>query len=264
MAWCSLHPSVIRPRDSDSRVPSAFSRKEADVKLTTSLKVYDTPRVRHLPARERPVNRLRRYGPTALSATELLATIIQGAHALYQAQQIVVRFGGLIGIARASLAELESVDGVGPSKAVQIKAALELGRRLMIETPDPRPQVRSPADAAGLLMAEMGLLDKENLRTLLLDTKNCVLGSPTIYVGSVNTTLIHAAEIFQAAIRANCAGIIVAHNHPAGDPTPSPEDVAVTEQIVAAGKLLDIEVLDHLVIGHQRYVSLKERRLGFS
>jgi len=168
-----------------------------------------------------------------------------------------------MGPACATLPELESVVAVGPSKAAQIKAALELGRRLMIETPDPRPQVRSPADAAAPLMAEMGLLEKEHLRALLLDTKNHVLASPTIYVGSVNTTMIRVAEIFQEAIRANSASIIVAHNHPSGDPTPSPEDVAVTQQIVAAGKLLDIQVLDHLIIGQQRYVSLKERRLGF-
>jgi DNA repair protein RadC len=233
------------------------------VKRTTFLKVYDTPRIGDLPLSERPVNRLRRYGPTALSTVEVIAAIFQGANALYQAQEVVVRFGGLIGIARASLIEFESIDGVGPARAAQLKAASELGRRLMTEPPEARPQIRSPADAAGLLMAEMGLLEKEHLRALLLDTKNHVLGSPTIYVGSVNTTLIRVAEIFQEAIRANCAGIIVAHNHPSGDPTPSPEDVAVTEQIVAAGKLLDIEVLDHLVIGHQRYVSLKERRLGF-
>jgi DNA repair protein RadC len=230
----------------------------------TFLRTYDTPRIGDLPTSERPVNRLRYRGLMSLSTSELIAVNLQGPNALYQAQQIVVRFGGLIGIARASLTELESIDGVGPSKAAQIKAALELGRRLMIETPDPRPQVRSPADAAGLLMGEMGLLEKEHLRTLLLDTKNYVLGSPTIYVGSVNTTLIRVAEAFQAAIKANCAGIIVAHNHPSGDPAPSPEDVAVTERIVAAGNLLDIEVLDHLVIGHQRYVSLKERRLGFA
>ena len=193
----------------------------------------------------------------------MLATILQGANALYEAQQIVVRFGGLIGVGRASLTELESVVGVGPSKAAQIHAALELGRRLVTEPPEARPQVRSPADAAGLLMAEMGLLEQEHMRTLLLDTKNHVVGSPTIYVGSVNTTMIRVAEVFQAAIKANCAGIIVAHNHPSGDPSPSPEDVAVTQQIVAAGKLLDIDVLDHLIIGQQRYVSLKERRLGF-
>jgi DNA repair protein RadC len=234
------------------------------VKQTTFLKVYDTPRIGDLPASERPVNRLRRHGPTALSTVELIAAILQGANALYQAQQIVVRFGGLIGLARASLMELESIDGLGPAKSAQLKAALELGRRLMIERPDPRPQIRSPADAAGLLMAEMGLLEKEHLRTLLLDTKNHVLASPTIYVGSVNTSLIRVAEIFQEAIRANSPGIIVAHNHPSGDPTPSPEDVAVTEQIVAAGKLLDINVLDHLIIGQLRYVSLKERGLGFT
>jgi DNA repair protein RadC len=240
-----------------------FLIKEAKLKQTTFLKVYDTPRIGDLPVSERPVNRLRHDGPTALSTIEVIAAILQGPNALYQAQQIVVRFGGLVGIARAGLMELESVDGLGPAKSAQLKAALELGRRLRIEPPEARPQVRSPADAAGLLMAEMGLLGKEHLRTLLLDTKNHVLASPTIYVGSVNTSLIRAAEIFQEAIRANSASIIVAHNHPSGDPTPSPEDVAVTEQIVAAGKLLDIEVLDHLVIGHQRYVSLQERRLGF-
>jgi len=227
------------------------------------LKVYDTPRIQDLPVKERPVNRLAHYGPTALSTTELIAAITQGPNALYEAQQLVVRFGGLMGLARATLTELESVVGVGPAKAAQIKAALELGRRLMIQPPEEKPQVRSPADAAGLLMAEMGLLEKEHLRALLLDTKNHVQASPTIYVGSVNTSLIRVAEIFQEAMKANCAAIIIAHNHPSGDPTPSPEDVAVTEQIVAAGRLLDIEVLDHLVIGHQRYVSPKERRLGF-
>jgi DNA repair protein RadC len=229
----------------------------------TFLKAYDTPRIGDLPTKERPVNRLRYCGLMSLSTSELIAAILQGPNALCLAQQIVVRFGGLIGIARASLTESESVVGVGPSKAAQIKAGLELGRRLMIERPDPRPQIRSPADAAGLLMGEMGLLEREHLRTLLLDTKNHVLGSPTIYVGSVNTSLIRVSEIFQEAIKANCAGIIVAHNHPSGDPNPSPEDVAVTEQIVAAGKRLDIQVLDHLIIGQQRYVSLKERRLGF-
>jgi DNA repair protein RadC len=151
--------------------------------------IHQTPQIRDLPASERPVNRLRHYGPMSVSTIELIAAILQGPNALYQAQQIIVRFGGLVGSARASLMELETTDGIGPSKVAQIKAALELGRRLMIDTPDPRTQVRSPADAAGLLMGEMGLLEKEHLRTLLLDTKNYVLGSPTIYVGSVNTVL---------------------------------------------------------------------------
>jgi DNA repair protein RadC len=153
--------------------------------------------------------------------------------------------------------------GLGPAKVTQLKAALELGRRLLVESPGERPQVRSPADAANLVLSEMGLLEQEQLRVMLLDTKNRVLETKTIYVGSLNTSLIRVGELFREAVRANCASIIVLHNHPSGDPTPSPEDVAVTRQIVQAGQLLDVEVLDHLVIGRQRFVSLKERGLGF-
>ena len=226
------------------------------------------PTIKELPTGERPRERLEHYGASALSTTELLAIILRtgvgGQNVLELSSGLLAQHEGLVGLARASFAELRQTKGIGPAKVTQLKAALELGRRLLIATPQARPQVRSPADAANLLMGEMGLLEQEHLRTLLLDTKNHVLGSPTIYVGSINTSLIRVAEIFREAIKANCAGIIVAHNHPSGDPTPSPEDVAVTEQIVAAGKLLDIEVLDHLIIGHQRYVSLKERGLGFS
>ncbi|MCA9869972.1 MAG: DNA repair protein RadC, partial [Anaerolineae bacterium] len=146
---------------------------------------------------------------------------------------------------------------------VQIKAALELGRRLLVTAPHERPQMRSPADAANLLMAEMSLLPQEHLRTVLLDTRNRVLSIPTIYVGSLNTAQVRVGEMFREAIRANCAGMIVVHNHPSGDPTPSPEDVQVTRMIVEAGSLLNIDVLDHLIIGRQRFVSLKERGLGF-
>jgi len=225
------------------------------------------PSIKDLPTTERPRERLERYGAGALSITELLAIILRtgigGQNVLELSTSLLAQYGGLVGLARASFPELCETKGIGPAKVTQLKAALELGRRLLIATPEARPQVRSPADAANLLLAEMSLLEQEHLRTLLLDSKNHVLGSPTIYVGSINTSLIRVGEVFREAIKANCAAIIVAHNHPSGDPTPSPEDVAVTEQIVAAGKLLDIEVLDHLVIGHQRYVSLKERGLGF-
>ena len=146
---------------------------------------------------------------------------------------------------------------------MQIKAALELGRRLLVTAPHERPQMRSPADAANLLMAEMSLLSQEHLRTVLLDTRNRVISIPTIYVGSLNTAQVRVGEMFREAIRANCAGMIVVHNHPSGDPTPSPEDVQVTRMIVEAGALLNIDVLDHLIIGRQRFVSLKERGLGF-
>ncbi len=145
----------------------------------------------------------------------------------------------------------------------QLKAALELGRRLMTVSPHERPQVRSPAEAAELIMTEMSLLEQEQLRTILLDTRNTVLGVPLVYQGSLNTAVVRVGELFRHAIRANAAAIIVAHNHPSGDPAPSPEDVRVTRAVVEAGKLLNIDVLDHLVIGHQRFVSMKERGLGF-
>jgi len=145
----------------------------------------------------------------------------------------------------------------------QIKAALELGRRLLVSSPDDRPQVLSPGDAANLLMLEMGLLEQEHLRIVLLDTRNRVLSISTVYIGSLNTSMVRVGELFREAIRHNAAAVIVAHNHPSGDPTPSPEDVAVTKQIVQAGKLLDISVLDHIVVGRGRFVSLKERGLGF-
>ena len=179
------------------------------------------------------------------------------------AERLLAQFGGLPGLAQASLDELCAAHGMGEAKATQVKAALELGRRLLATAPHERPQVRSPADVASLLMVEMGLLEQEHLRVVLLDTKNHVVRVATIYTGSLNTAVLRVGEVFREAIRANCASLIVVHNHPSGDPTPSPEDVRVTEQLVEAGKLLDIDVLDHVVIGRNRYVSLKERGLGF-
>ncbi len=225
------------------------------------------PTIRELPASERPRERLQHYGASALSNGELLAIILRtgtgGENVLDMAQRLLSTYRGLAGLARASFGELAREHGVGKAKTAQIQAAFELGRRLLVASPDERPQISSPADAANLLMPEMELLEQERLRTLLLDTKHRLLASPTVYVGNVNTSVIRVAELFREAIRLNCVALIVAHNHPSGDPTPSPEDIRVTEQIVQAGKLLDIEVLDHLVIGRQRYVSLKERGLGF-
>jgi DNA repair protein RadC len=220
--------------------------------------------VRDLPLRERPVNRLREYGPGAVSTTELLACLLQTGDALRQSQELVVRFEGLEGLARASQGELVQVDGIGPAQSARIKAALELGRRLTSFAAKDRQQVRSPADAAQLLMAEMALPDQEHLRLILLDTKNYVLSIPTIYKGSLNTAIIRVGELFRYALRENCAAFILVHNHPSGDPTPSPEDVIVTTKIIEGGKLLDVEVLDHIVIGHGRFISMKERELAFT
>lgn len=225
------------------------------------------PTIHDLPKNERPRERLIHYGASALSTSELLAILlrtgIQGENVLDQATRLLAEFDGLSGLARATLAEVSRVKGMGEAKYTQIMAAIELGRRLLIESPDQRPQIRSPADAANLVMAEMGLLEQEHLRLFLLDTKNRVLKIPTVYIGNLNTSVIRIGELMRYALRENCAAIIVAHNHPSGDPTPSMEDVQVTERIVEAGRLLDIEVLDHLVIGKGRFVSLKERRLGF-
>jgi len=222
------------------------------------------PTLRELPESERPIHRLHFYGPPALSTTELLAILAGTPHQLQDAANLMAAFEGIEGVARANMAELQQQPGIGAAAAARIKAAFELGRRLMVERPLDRCQIRSPADAANLLMGEMGLLEQEQMRAILLDTKNRVIAIPTIYVGSVNTTMIRVAELFREAIRRNCPSLIAAHNHPSGDPTPSPEDVAVTRQIVEAGKLMDIEVLDHLVLGRQQWVSLKERGLGFS
>jgi DNA repair protein RadC len=221
------------------------------------------PKVRDLPARERPVNRLREVGPRAISTAEVLACLLQTSDALSQAQELLARFEGLLGLARASEAEIVQVAGIGPAQAARIRAAMEFGRRLVAYVPDARPQVRSPTDAAQLLMAEMSLLEQEHLRLILLDTKNHVLSIPTVYVGSLNTSIIRTGELFRYALKENCAALIVVHNHPSGDPTPSPEDVTVTRKLVEGGQLLDVEVLDHLVIGQGRFVSLKERGLGF-
>ncbi len=224
--------------------------------------------IRELPASERPRERLQHHGAHALSNSELLAIILRtgvgGESVLDMAKRLLVAYEGLGGLARASFGQLTQEHGLGVAKTAQLQAAFELGRRLLVVSPDERPQITSPADAANLLMPEMGLLEQEELRTVLLDTKHHVLDSPTVYKGNVNTSVIRVGELFREAVRVNCVALIVVHNHPSGDPTPSPDDVRVTEQIVQAGKLLDIEVLDHLIIGRQRYVSLKERGLGFS
>jgi DNA repair protein RadC len=223
--------------------------------------------IRDLAQEDRPRERLKRVGPAALTTAELLAVILRvgtrGVSALRLAERLLVEFDGLPGLSRATITELAGISGIGDAKAVQIKAALELGRRMVASAPEERPHVTSPADAANLLMSEMMFLEQEHLRVILLNTRNEVLGTPTIYQGSLNTSVIRVGELFRAAVRANAAALIVAHNHPSGDPSPSPEDINVTRQLVKAGKLLDVNVLDHIVIGRQRYVSLKERRLGF-
>ena len=224
--------------------------------------------IRDLASTERPRERLINYGPASLSNAELLAILlrtgVKGEGVVSMAQRILGRFKGLTGLAKANYTELCSEHGVSEAKACQLLSAVELGRRYFSLQPEERPEVNSPQDIANLLMGEMSFLDQEHLRAVLLNTKNQVLGVSQVYIGNVSASMVRPAEIFRPAIRENCPSIIVVHNHPSGDPTPSAEDVVVTRQLVKAGNLLGIEVLDHVVIGNgNRFISLKQKGLGF-
>ena len=226
------------------------------------------PTIRELPACERPRERLRDRGAGALSNSELLAIILRtgtpSENALALASAALARFGGLPGLARASFGELCAQHGFGEAKAAQVKAALELGRRLLSAQPEERATIRSPRDVGNLLLAEMGLLQQEHLRVVLLNSKNQVLAMPEVYKGSVNTAQVRINELFRDAIREGCPALIVVHNHPSGDPTPSGDDIEMTHQAIEAGKLLQIDVLDHIIIGGQDVVSLRDKGLGFT
>jgi DNA repair protein RadC len=216
---------------------------------------------------ERPRERLARQGAASLSDAELVAILlrtgVEGRNAVQLARDLLHEIGELDGLHRASYEDLRQRSGVGPAKAAQLKAAIEIGRRLAVAEAPARPVVQSPEDAAGLLLYEMGVLEREHLRVLLLDTRNRLIRAAEVYQGSLNASAIRVAEVFRDAVQANAAAVIIAHNHPSGDPSPSPEDVAVTRALVEAGRLLDIEVLDHLVIGKNRFTSMKAKGLGF-
>ena len=238
----------------------------ADGANEPSQQLYNTM-IRDLPQDERPRERLQRHGANNLSNAELIAILLRvgstGESVLNLSARVLATYGGLGGVARVSYGELCDMRGISDAKACQLLAALELGRRLSSLQPDDRVVIRSPLDVFNLLSAEMAFLVQEHLKVLLLNTKNEVLATHEIYKGSVNSAVIRVAEVLRPAIRENCPNIIIAHNHPSGDPTPSPEDIMVTRQIRTCAEMMDIELLDHVVIGNQRFVSLKERGLGF-
>jgi DNA repair protein RadC len=179
------------------------------------------------------------------------------------AEDALVRHDGLPGLAAAAPAELCLVPGIGPARAAQLAAAFELGRRALVEWPADRWTIRAPRDLADRLVPEMGRLEREELRVVLLSARNSVMAVERVYQGSVSTALVRVGELFRDAVRRHASGIIVVHNHPSGDPTPSPEDLHLTAETVAAGRLLDVPVLDHLVIGHDAFVSLRDRGISF-
>ncbi|MCA9874320.1 MAG: DNA repair protein RadC [Anaerolineales bacterium] len=233
------------------------------------LQAYDTRRLKHrrlikeMPVDEQPYSRMDKVGLPALSTAEVMAIALGNRDGLDLATDIMARKKRLTAIRSSTRHELAQEPGVGEVTARKLLAILELGRRFSREEALNQPRITSPADFANYLMADMMYLEKEHLVVLTLNTRNYITGEHTVYIGSLNTSVLRLAEVFQVGIRNNAAAILVAHNHPSGDPTPSPEDVNVTRQLVAAGKLLDLELLDHIVIGHHRYVSLKERGLGF-
>lgn len=215
-----------------------------------------------LPNSELPVNRLRENGPGSLSLTELLSILI-GEQTPAIASAVLSRFPMLKDLTNASERELTSVHGVGRVAAARLHAALELSRRMAAEIAEERFQVRDPNSVGQILMPMIAHHEQEHFVVVLMDTRNRILKIETLYVWTLNTTAIRPGEVFRCAIRINAASVIVAHNHSSGDPAPSPEDVALTRRLVEVGKMVEVDVLDHLVIGQNRFVSLRERNLGF-
>lgn len=224
--------------------------------------------IREMPAQERPRERLARLGAEAVGNAELLAILLRtgmkNLSAVQLAEQLLKRYRNLDALARAPLKELAEIKGVGQTKAIQLKAAFELARRLSQHQDDGPRLVTTPAEAAGLVREEMRLLDRESFRVILLNTKNAFLKTCPVSLGSLNASIVEPREVFKDAIGASAAGMILAHNHPSGDPTPSSEDIAITKRLVKAGELLGITVHDHIILGRraagreQDFVSLKE------
>ena len=223
---------------------------------------YAVPRLKLLPVREQPVFRVARDSD-ACSLAELLAVIIGGTTQIEAAEWLLSRFGTIRKIAQASVDEIARVPGVSNQTALRLKASLSLGRKLL-QPEDDRPAIHSPGDAAQVLMPLLAHRDQEFLMVMMLDTRNRMLDVVEVYHGSLNSSMIRIGEVFKPALQRNAASVLVSHNHPSSDPTPSPEDVNVTRAIVQAGKLLDVSVVDHLICGTDKWISLKEKGLGFS
>jgi len=218
--------------------------------------------IRDLPAGERPRERMAQYGPEAMSTVELLAILLRvgsrGESAIRLAERLLAEFGGLVGMAKARIPQLSAPPGMGLAKAAQIKAAFELGKRLATSVEGPRPVIRNASDAAALMMEELRYREQECLAAILLDARNQVIRTLVLMIGTLTGSPAHPREVFKEALAHGCASLIVCHNHPSGDPTPSRDDIALTTRLAQAGEIMGIPLLDHLIIGDGRFVSLKE------
>ncbi len=226
------------------------------------------PRIGDMPAEERPRERLQAVGAGPLTNAELLAILLRtgasGENVVALGQRLLSRFDGVGGLARASFTELCEVKGIGEAKAAQVLAGIELGRRIVSASPEVRPVIRCSDDIERICRADMIDLPQEELRVLLLDARSRVKRVHTAFQGNAHSASVRIGELLREAVRENASSVVIVHNHPSGDPSPSPDDVALTSQIVEAGNLLGIDVLDHVVISRGGYVSMRDRRIGFA
>ncbi|HHT43382.1 MAG TPA: DNA repair protein RadC [Firmicutes bacterium] len=221
--------------------------------------------MKDLPREERPRERLIRHGVERLANKELLAILLRTGNqrdsALSLAEKLLARFGSLPNLASASFEELVKVNGIGPAKAADILAAFELAKRLADARMEYQGVVNSPSDAAQLVLRELSMADKEHFMIIMLNTKNRVIAKKVISIGHLQASLVHPREMFKEAIRRSSAAVILVHNHPSGDLTPSRDDITTTERLREAGSLLGIDVLDHIIVGDNRYFSFREQGL---
>lgn len=220
--------------------------------------------VKDLPYDERPREKLLTFGADNLSNLELIAILLHSGtpkkSVFTVAQELLAQYkeNGLISAIHAPH-DLKKIDGIGPAKAATLLAAIELGLRLAQKPSSPRYIIKTPEDAARYVMPKLRYAQKEHFAIILLDTKNHVMACPDISIGSLNASIVHPREVFRCAISYGAASIILVHNHPSGDPKPSAEDLNITRRLVQTGKIIDIEVLDHIIIGDNKYTSLKEQ-----
>ncbi|MER2089829.1 MAG: DNA repair protein RadC [Sporosarcina sp.] len=219
--------------------------------------------IRDVHIADRPRERLIRQGADSLSNQELIAILLRTGtkqeSVLVLANRILSSFDKIQDLKYATIEEMMQVKGVGKAKAVQLLAAAEIGKRLYRKHSEGRYTIRSPEDAAAYLMTDMSSLNQEHFVVLFLNVKNEVLHKQTIFIGSLNSSIVHPREIFREAVKRSAASIIAAHNHPSGNPSPSPEDIEVTKRLIEAGSIMGIEVIDHIIIGDHKFLSLKEK-----